>query len=1133
MLQAADRFPSHKQNGFAGAHRHWLILLACAGGLLTCFQTAEAQAPKPGPIVTIDELKHLTHDQVSGNRPVRLQGVVVCYDSGWNQLYIHDGHNTGYFNPHDFQTQPETGQTVEVTGTTTGDNVLLNPKLSVLGQGSLPAAKRLALSALASDYGEWIETSGRVLSAETSLGRLALLIQDGAQYGLVYVMGPVTTNDFNRLLDCKVRIRGINASQVVAGRLEPASVFVPGINEITISEPPGGIRPPQAPVVSIESLLNRELGPWTNNLVHISGLVASYQAGHFLAVKDPTGIIRARIIQLSQLQGDERVQVWGYLEIATNETFLNNAYFAVVKPPLQGVASASSRGSPSEARTPPQVITQVSDILKLKREEAAKFLPVKLRGVITFADPQWRNGFFQDTSGAVYVDLDQKGVHSGQWVELTGRTSPGGFAPEVLSSEVKVLDSTNLPTPAQVDLDDLANGHLDAHWVEMGGVVQRVDKQWGHVNMSLMTPKGRFKVIIPGFDNKPAPTQLIDARVSVQGACMSELNARLQLSGITLNVPSLDQVTILESPPADPFSIGTTRVDSVATFDPDPLAGRRVKVSGVVTLKIPGPGFILQDASGGLRVLTSQTNEVHTGDLVDVLGFPVIGGFSPYLEEAAFRITGTGPLPAPKKTTAEQILLEGTTDGLRVEIKARLLQNVPRSARPQLVLQDGPTIFLAHLEMQARRTEVPAFRSGSLLRLTGVCSIQGSEKHEPAAFRLLLRDPDDIELLETAPWWTARHTVMLAGGMMLAIALALGWVALLRRQVRTQTKLIRQKLEDEAALEERYLTLFENANDMVYTLEPNGRITSINKTGERLLQRNRGEILNKSIVELVVPEQQAAAQQWFDQIVKGASPPTVEWDFSSASGQRVKLEISTRLIEEEGRLVEVEGIARDITERKRLEREILEISNREQRRIGHDLHDGVCQQLAGIAYMAETLADQLQEKAIPESSQAERIRSLINIAINQTRGVARGLFPVRLEENGLASALEEMAVNASELFKINCRFVAEIPLEVADNEVALHLYYIVLEAVANASKHGRARNVVITLEPLKDRCLLTVQDDGVGFAPPGSQNAGMGIRIMRYRARVIDAIFTLQSQPGRGTQVTCLFQPVSREAVPA
>jgi len=283
-------------------------------------------------------------------------------------------------------------------------------------------------------------------------------------------------------------------------------------------------------------------------------------------------------------------------------------------------------------------------------------------------------------------------------------------------------------------------------------------------------------------------------------------------------------------------------------------------------------------------------------------------------------------------------------------------------------------------------------------------------------------------------------------------------------------------------------------------------------------------------VELLIPEQQSAARDWLQQVLKDKAPPTVEWDFAAPSGQPFKVEISTRLVEQNGHQLEVEGIGRDITERKRLERELLEISNREQRRIGHDLHDGVCQQLVGISYLTETLADRLQEKGAAESAEVERINYLLNNTLLQTRGVARGLFPVRLEENGLVSALEELAANASQLFQLDCRFVCEHPPAFVENTIALHLYYIVQEAIANAAKHGKAKSVVITLDPVNDRFALMIKDDGAGFSVNGARQTGMGLRIMDYRARVIGATLEVKSRPGAGTQLTCVFLPLFRES---
>jgi PAS domain S-box-containing protein len=1110
--------------------KRWVHALWVAGIWLSTVLRATGQSSSTGEIVTLRQLKDLTPAQAAVGPPVHIRGVVVCYDAGWHQLYLHDERETLYFNADDFVTQPVKGDLVEITGKARGTNVLENPRLTVLGQTNLPAAHALALPDLGQDHGEWVEVAGRVLSGESSRGRLALLLNDKGQNCLMYLLGRPATNDFKPWLNCRVQVRGINASRMTGGKLESGLLFVPGPDEIKILEP-AVATPAQIPVVSIGSLLNRELGAWTNQWVHINGLVVSYQPGQFMTVKDPSGVIRARVIQLTEMRGDERVDLWGFLEAGADETILNNSYFELARPPKQDLAAESSQAPLSRVARLPSVLTQVSDILKLRPEEAAQQLAVRLRGVITYADANWRNGFLQDRGDAIYVDLDpvQKNVQSGQWVELRGRTSPGGFAPEVLSTAVQVLGMTNLPTPAHVDLEDLANGRFDSHWVEMEGLVRRVDEQSGHASLSLMTPKGRFKAIIPGFENKALPTNLIDALVLVQGACTSELNVRRQLSGITLHVPSLDQIKTLEPAPVDPFAIGTTRIDAVATFDPDRFAGRRVKIQGVVTLRMPGQGFIIQDTSGGMRVLTRQTDEVRLGDLVEAIGFPAIGDFSPYLEEAVFRVLGTGPMPQAKPVTAEQILLHGTNNAQIVTMNAQLLQNVPRSANPQMVLQDGSILFTAQLAAQARRQEFPDLVSGCRLRLTGVCSIQGGEGHEPQAFRLLLRDPADVQLLESPSYWTVRRAFMLVGGMMLAVSAALGWVALLRRQVSGQTKVIRQKLEDEAALEERYRELFENATDMLYTHDREGRITSVNQTGERLLQRSRREIVGRNILDFVVEEQRASARQWLERLLNGTATPNMEWDVLDATGQRVKLEISARLMARDGQELEIEGIARDITERKRLEREILEISNREQRRIGHDLHDGVCQQLAGIAFMTSTLAEELAEDGVSQSNQAEKISGMINEAIDQTRGVARGLFPVRLEEKGLVAALDELASNAREVFKVNCHFVMEgLPIAV-ENEIALHLYYIVLEALANAAKHSGGSNVFITLQPSGDRWLLTIQDDGIGFSLPSRNQEGMGLRILHYRARVIGATLNLHSKPGAGTTVTCLFLPVSRE----
>jgi PAS domain S-box-containing protein len=348
------------------------------------------------------------------------------------------------------------------------------------------------------------------------------------------------------------------------------------------------------------------------------------------------------------------------------------------------------------------------------------------------------------------------------------------------------------------------------------------------------------------------------------------------------------------------------------------------------------------------------------------------------------------------------------------------------------------------------------------------------------------------------------------------------WATSLRSKVRQQTSIISQKLDLEARLKERYHDLFESANDMLYTHDLNGRVTSINMAGEQFLGRKRASVIGTSLPDFIAEEQRPAARRWLEDIASGAAPDTVEWDFLTAAGQRVRLETSTRLVAHNGQEVEVEGIARDVTEQRRLEKEILEVSTREQHRIGHDLHDGVCQQLAGIAVLADVLTDKLDEQARPEAGEAQKITELVHQVNRQTRGVARGLFPVRLEENGLVSALHELAENAGIFYKTPCKFLCDTPVVVRDHSVAHHLYFIAHEAILNAVKHGKAGSVEVQLVPDGNLgCVLTVRDNGVGLPGPLTSGPGMGIRIMKYRARMIGATLALHSPPGGGVEVVC------------
>jgi PAS domain S-box-containing protein len=222
-----------------------------------------------------------------------------------------------------------------------------------------------------------------------------------------------------------------------------------------------------------------------------------------------------------------------------------------------------------------------------------------------------------------------------------------------------------------------------------------------------------------------------------------------------------------------------------------------------------------------------------------------------------------------------------------------------------------------------------------------------------------------------------------------------------------------------------------------------------------------------------------------------------------------------------GRITHWLVILRDITERRRLEKEILEISDREQRRIGQDLHDGLCQQLAGIELMSQVLEQKLAPRSRADAARVGEIAGHVRDAISQTRLLARGLSPVTLESEGLMSALQELASNTVKIFHIGCRFECSPPVLVHDPTAATHLFRVAQEAVSNAIKHGKATQVLIGLNRQRGRVVLTVSDNGGGFPKIIPTQKGMGLRIMQSRAGMIGGTLVTENNPAGGARVIC------------
>ncbi len=217
-----------------------------------------------------------------------------------------------------------------------------------------------------------------------------------------------------------------------------------------------------------------------------------------------------------------------------------------------------------------------------------------------------------------------------------------------------------------------------------------------------------------------------------------------------------------------------------------------------------------------------------------------------------------------------------------------------------------------------------------------------------------------------------------------------------------------------------------------------------------------------------------------------------------------------------------EQLLRENEQRKSLERQILEISEREQRRIGQELHDSIGQQFTGIAFMTKVLEQRLSSKLPIEAARAAEIARLVNQATEQARSLAKGLHPIDLEAGSLTSALEDLATGTQNLFGIKCTFECDKLIETGNANISVNLYRIVQEAINNAIKHGNAHNISIKMVLDSDKSVLTIENDGSVF-PDTIDSKGMGLQIMNHRAELIDGLLEVRKGAKGGAVVTCTF----------
>lgn len=654
-----------------------------------------------------------------------------------------------------------------------------------------------------------------------------------------------------------------------------------------------------------------------------------------------------------------------------------------------------------EAESEPlPTLTTIRQIKQLKREEAMRGYPVKIRGVVTWSGKP-TGVVLQDATAGIFVEglelQDSYHLRQGEYWEVEGVTV-AMFSPMVMARQAVRLDRGCMPEPVQPTRDQLMNGSLDTHYVELRGVATVVESN----RVTLLTAAGKIRAELT--ETAPREIQRHEgALLRIRGclwAAKDEVTHVFKPGEVEIHSAV---ISVEEPPPAHPFVAPLKRAAELLQFDAQAAMFKQVKVAGQV-VQVWNGEYFLMDETGGMRFVPRAASQLSVGDKVEVVGFPELGGASPILREALVKRTGHAALP-PARELVEEPWPVAELDATRVRTKALLL-NLGKDQQGQVLgLQAGPHLFSARIPAHA--AHVVSFPEGSKVELTGTFAGRVGDRsagHVIDSFELLVNSSADVHLLARPVWATVRQMMIAVGILVGVLAGALVWITMLHRQVDQRTV----------------------------------------QLGAEIQERERAERL--------------------------------------------------RAIEED------------------------------RSRIARDIHDDLGASLTQVALLGNMAG------AFAANSEELRAqtRQISEAAHEMVKSLEAIVWAVRPENDTLRSLLEFMNRRTDELFEQMPRqyqfvmpsMIPEFPVRA---EVRHNVFLAYKEALTNVLKHAMATAVHIVIACEVDRCCIQIADDGAGFDPGSTRQAGCGLRNMRQRMQEIGGEFKLQTQPGDGATVQLIF----------
>lgn len=739
---------------------------------------------------------------------VRLMGVVTYTDGPGNRFWIEDESGAVPIPVNPARAGVRVGETVRVRAVKAARYDPMQGPASValekiristtVARVRLPQPATLALPVFPSPEknGIRVRTISVVQGAgQDAEGRPELFIGDD-HWEVEVRLGE--RGDPSRLVNALVRIEGIpEERRSPQGAVLSERLWANSANDLEVIEP----APATVPLYSIRSLwLNA--GRWNGHKVRIRGVVTRASRNSIL-VEDRWGAIECHFAEPAQFAVGTSVEAEGFPRLDVLKYDLFHAAAREIPP-----AQVESAG---EQHLSLPVLSTVGAVRRLEQSQAAQGWLARLDGVITYNDPMWLQLWMHDGTGGIFLKYsgDHPEFRTGARVQVTGVTNPGNFAPVVVAPKFSIVGSAPLPEPIPVNVEGAAAGKLDGRYVTIEGVVHPIhpsdDPKHPIVNFDLYTVVGQVHVdTTPEFSDLGRVKPLEDARVRIRGVFSTIFNSRRQLVGYQLLIARPSDIEVLE-PATNLANMEVTPVASLLSYSAKGRYGHRVKVEGTITLA--GPDFLyLQDSSGGVEV-HGNLQSFQVGDVIGAVGYPtLVGGYSPELTDAVLLPTGRVSA-VPAKTETAESMLDGHADSMLVTLQGKVLMALEGPGRKSLVMQAGTRTFTAQLDTSETGGRLGQIGEGSVLILTGVCSMQVDParlyrllEEDPSSFQILLRSPEDLTVIRPPSFWTVQRTMGLLGLACLGTMAMLVWAGRLRHRVRAQAAALERASETERAI---------------------------------------------------------------------------------------------------------------------------------------------------------------------------------------------------------------------------------------------------------------------------------------------------------------------------------------------